>query len=246
VSRDTRAALVDTGGRFMTSRQMTAAAQRLGMQAGGLYFRGRVGPLGALSAPAAVATIAIFPAWVVELTWAQSADLPDSVAVDAYVAACGAWGDAHLSGLPGADRLATLAEAVVDEADPSALPLFAAWKAQPRPAGGPARTACALMVLRELRGGLHFAALRCHGLPVPAAVLADPGGGLSRLRRTAWRDDEILALQAYAAATPDLERRWVAAEEDTTAAFARQLAVLSAADLGELQLLLTSAEAASR
>ena len=54
------------------------------------------------------------------------------------------------------------------------------------------------MLLRELRGGLHFAALRAHGLDIPVAVLADPSGGVGRLRRTGWRHEQVDALQARA------------------------------------------------
>jgi hypothetical protein len=53
VSRNSRAALVDTGGRFMVSSEMAARAKELGMQAGGLYFRGRVGALGEVPSPVA-------------------------------------------------------------------------------------------------------------------------------------------------------------------------------------------------
>src|SRR5262249_7852199 len=61
----------------------------------------------------------------------------------------------------------------------------------------------------------------------PLAVRADPGGGPARLRRTAWEEDAIAELQQRAAAMPDLQSRWRAAENATHAAFADQLAALS-------------------
>src|SRR5262249_60009438 len=100
------------------------------------------------------------------------------------------------------------------------------------------RAAPALAVLRELRGGLHFAALRSHRLEIPLAVLADPGGGPARLRRTAWEEDAIAQLQQRAAATPDLQSRWRAAENATHAAFADQLDVLALHHLAQLPALL--------
>ncbi|SRR6266571_2531791 len=141
VSRESGAALVDTGGRFLVSDQMAARAKELGMQAGGLYFRGRTGALGEVSSHAATAILGIFPHWVIDLTWRESAALPAATAVTAYSTACAEWGTAYLSGLPGMDRLADLAERVADAADTSALPLFAAWQTQPRPAADGPRAA---------------------------------------------------------------------------------------------------------
>jgi hypothetical protein len=50
----------------MTGQDMAAAAEPLGMRAGGLYFRGRAGALGEVSSEIAVAAIGIFPSWVIE------------------------------------------------------------------------------------------------------------------------------------------------------------------------------------
>jgi len=52
-----------------------------------------------------------------------------------------------------------------------------------------AELAFAVMLLRELRGGLHFAALRAYGVGVPDAVTVDPTGGRRRKRwtRPNWR-----------------------------------------------------------
>jgi len=230
----------------MTGEEMATAAKPFGMKAGGLYFRGRVGVLGEVSSQVAASVIAIFPAWVIELTWRESAGLPAAVAVEAYRRACFQWGERHLSAVAGMDRMAVLAERAIDGAEPSALPLFAGWRAQPRPDGVAARAALALAVLRELRGGLHFAALRSHGLDVPVAVFADPGGGPARLLQTAWRPQEIDQLRRRALAIPDLADRWNAAEQDTNTTFAGQLEVLSDAEQSELATLIGEAEAASR
>jgi helix-turn-helix protein len=245
MNRETAIALVDVGGRFMTGAEMAGAAKPFGMPAGGLYFRGRGGALGAVSASVATSAIGIFPSWVIELTWRDSAALPTHVAVGAYVRACEQWGHNHLTHVAGLARLAELAERVVDRADTSALPLFAAWRARPRPEDVPARAAFALMLLRELRGGLHFAALHSAGLDIPLAVVGDPRGGEARLRRTAWRDDEITALLARAAATPQLAQRWAAAEATTNAAFDQQLAELPEHEQAELTELIHASDKAS-
>jgi hypothetical protein len=240
------AALVDVGGRFMTAPEMAAAAGPFGMTAGSLYFRGRTGVLGAVSPAAAEALLGIFPRWVLDVVWQSSADHPVDDLVSAYARALAAWGRARLAGLDDPARLVGLAERVVAAADPGALPLFAGWRAADRPADPPARAAHLLMLLRELRGGLHFAALRANGLDVPVAVLADPRGGEPRLRRTAWTEPEIEALRERAARVPDRVARWSAAERATGRAFAAQLEVLTEPERAELATLVAAAKAASQ
>jgi hypothetical protein len=247
VSRETGVALVDVGGRFMTAAEMDAAAKALGLPRGGiLYFRGRIGAVGDVSGAVAAALIGIFPPRIMTAVWEGTAALPAAAAVPAYVGACAEWGRAHLADLAGADRLAALAERVVDAADPSALPLFAGLRGTDRPADPPARAAHALMLLRELRGGLHFAALRARGIDVPLAIMADRRGGPARLRRLAWDDGEVAALERRAAATADLRERWDAADEATSTAFAAELDALSGAEVGELAAAITAAETLSR
>ncbi|MEV8443142.1 hypothetical protein AB0425_37675 [Actinosynnema sp. NPDC051121] len=89
------------------------------------------------------------------------------------------------------------------------------------------------MVLRELRGGLHFAALRAVGLGVTQAVALDPGGGRGRLLRTGWRPEDAEALPASVADRPDLRDRWRRAERSTDDRFADAPAVLTGAERAE-------------
>ncbi len=83
----------------------------------------------------------VFPGLVIDLTWRDSAALPVGVAVDAYSAACAHWGERRPPSVAGINRLSALAERVIDSASASALPLFAASRAWPRPEGGGARAA---------------------------------------------------------------------------------------------------------
>ncbi len=119
----------------------------------------------------------VFPGLVIDLTWRDSAALPVGVAVDAYSAACAHWGERRPPSVAGINRLSALAERVIDSASASALPLFAASRAWPRPEGGGARAAAPGRAAGVAGAGLHFAALRGHGLDIPFAALADPGGG---------------------------------------------------------------------
>ena len=162
----------------------------------------------------------------------QSLHLPAAAA--AYERACHEWGRRHLGGVPDLARLAELAERLIDGADTSALPLASAWIDRLRPDDRSARAAHVLNLLRELRGGLHFCALRSECLDVAVAVLADPGGGVPRLRRTAWQEPWIRDVEQRAAAVPDLAQRWARAEEATDSAFAACAGRLSEGERSEL------------
>jgi hypothetical protein len=244
--RSTRAALVDTGGRFMTAPEMDDAGQRVGLPGPVLYFRGRVGVLGEVTASVASAALGIFPPSVIQAVWQQTEALPAATALSAYLSACHDWGRHHLGDLRDADALVDAAEHIVDSADVSALLLVAAWREMRRAGDLPARTAQAIMLLRELRGGLHFCALRAEGLEIPMAVLADPSGGPDRLRRTAWSPEAADALQARADAVSDLHARWQRAEAATDTALARCAEAISPAQRGRLANLLSLAERISR
>jgi hypothetical protein len=236
LSRRTRTAVVGVGGRFMIAPQMAAAAATVDIPSHALYLRGRVAPMGALTATAAASLMGIFPPAFVAKWWDRTDALSGAVAVSVFTDACAQWGRDCISAVPDEvlDRLADLAFQVVDAAELSALPLVAAWRSQARPAGAPARAAFALFLLRELRGAVHLGALRSCGLDVPVAIVAQPGAGTAYLRGFAWRPEEIEALQQRAAAVPDLASRWAAAEEATEFGFGVFLGILTASEADAL------------
>jgi hypothetical protein len=245
---DSRPALVRLGGAFMTSPQIAEAARPLALSPHALYFQGRSGPLGQLTVVAVTRLFGSFAQRAVEATLGgREPVVPPSTAATAFARAAAAWGEARLGEVPAADldRLADLAEAVVDVTAADALPLLAAWRAQPRPTSAPSRAAHAVFLLRELRGALHFAALALHGLPVVQAVLADPEAGARRLRYFGFTTAEIEALDA-AMDDGDRRGRRAAAEVDTDDALtARMLSVAPPDDVLELTRLLEQAHAAA-
>lgn len=215
----------------MVSPQLAAREEAVGLPPRTLYFRGRTAVLGDPPPGVVASVIGIFPERLVETALVRS--FPADRAVDAYLGACWDWSRDHLGAVAEAGRLAELGFAVADGADGAALPLFRGWRDVARPEAGAARLGHALMVLRELRGGLHFAALRAVGLTVTQAVALDPGGGLGRLRRTGWRPEDAEALVAGVADRPDLADRWRRAERLTDDRFDEALAVLTDAERAE-------------
>lgn len=241
-----RPSLVEVGGRFMVSPEMEQQAAPLGLQGGVLALRGRAAGAGEVSPAVAAALLGIFPPGLIDGLWRHTASIPAQRAGEAYAAACAAWGENHLADLEGAGRAAALAERVCDAADAGGLPLFAGWRSRPRPEAAAARTAHALMLLRELRGAIHFAALRVAGIEIPVAQAVEPNGGAARLAQTGWRPEQAEGLLARAAADTDLEERWKGAEQTTEAAFGRTLGLLDEAQREQLVAFVARAEAATR
>ncbi|XVV03506.1 SCO6745 family protein [Actinosynnema sp. CA-248983] len=231
VAERTREPLVRLGGAFMVSPELAAREQAVGLPARTLYFRGRTAVLGDPGPGVVAALIGIFPEWLIEKALVRG--FPADQAIDAYLGGCWDWSRTALSGADDPGRLAELGFAVADAADPSGLALFRGWRDERRPDDGPARLGHVLMLLRELRGGLHFAALRAVGLGVTQAVALDPGGGRGRLMRTGWLPEDADALLAAVDGRDDLAARWRDAERLTNDRFDDALAVLSAAEREE-------------
>lgn len=94
------------------------------------------------------------------------------------------------------------------------------------------------MLAREIRGGLHFAALRACDVTIPEAAVADPNGGRGRLLRTGWAPDDADDLIARAGRRGDLHDRWRRAERLTDEAFGTMLSALGDAEQTRLAALL--------
>lgn len=227
-SRRLRVPVYVLGGGFMIGPEMRAEAATVGTRRGSLYFRGRVGVLGEVTPTTAAGLLAIFPDRLIQDTWTDTVELPTASAVERYRAANAAWGRAHLAGRPGLGETAARMLAVVDTDWTGTLPLVEAWRRVPRPAEPAELAGHAAMLLRELRGGLHFAALAVRGVPVPLATLVDPLGGVPRLLRTGWSQAEVDELLARF--RPEHADGWHAAEEDTDRAFAARLTAALGAD----------------
>jgi hypothetical protein len=213
LAHDMRPVLQQWGGAFMMSDELADVERRRGFPARTLYVRGRSAVLGN-PPPAVVAELfGIFPAWLFERTLPAVAKLSSAEeAVAAYQCAGARWAQKHLRGVADAERLGELLSRLVGSADGSGLALFAGWQAVTWPVEPVERLRHGLTVLREYRGGLHFAALRAVGLTVGEALVADPEGGRVRLLRTAWQPQAADELIAAAGRKPDLRERWNRAE----------------------------------
>jgi hypothetical protein len=93
-----------------------------------------------------------------------------------YTEICQRWGEEHLAGFDGTERLGQLCERVVESASPLGAPMFVGWRDQPRPAAGPAWTFQLCQVMRELRFSRHVVAVQASGMSPLDAILSGPAG----------------------------------------------------------------------
>ncbi|AUI63048.1 hypothetical protein [Amycolatopsis sp. BJA-103] len=225
-AREIRDVVQVLGGKFMTSPELAEVEAEVGLPPRTLYLRGRSAVLGDPPPKVVAELFGIFPRWLFEFALPPAmAALDAASAVRAYSRSSAKWAHVSLSDADGPGRTADLLFRLVDAADASGLALFAGWQLAERPEDTVERLAFALMVFREFRGGVHFAALRAVGLTVPEAVVADPEGGRGRLLRTAWPEEAADALIAAAEAKGDLRQRWRHAEDLTDQRVTELLAV---------------------
>jgi hypothetical protein len=149
-----------------------------------------------------------------------------SVAGATFLDCCSAWGRTQLGDVDGLERIAELADAVVESASIVAAPVFAGMRALPRPDDTPARAAHLLLLLRELRFARHVAAVVALGVDPLASVLAGDGGE-PNAKMFGW-------VAPYPEVPSDVAARRAEAEQLTDDRSAEDFSVLDDTDRDEL------------
>jgi hypothetical protein len=215
----TAPAVTNVASHFMLDGGTYGRGAELGFSGVDFSVVGRGGALGDVDADVIAASFAFFEPGLIRTLWDQGrAALPAAEATREF-AACGhSWGEDNIPDQVHADRLATLAAKLVASARPACAPLFAAWRALPVPDAPKAQALHQMQLLRELRGGLHAAAIITHGLSPHEAVsvrspamaplfgwnepVADP-----EAFRAIWEQAEAATNRAMAHAYAGLEDR---------------------------------------
>ena len=217
----------DVGSQFMLDGATYERGAELGFEGLDFYAAGRGGVLGPVPADVVVAAFTFIGPEMVRRGWEAGLRLMDPHAAAAEFIGCGyRWAEAHLPDGIDADRFVTLARTVTDHVEPFGVPLFAAWRAAPWPAGDAARVLHAVHLLRELRGGTHVTAVLAHGVEPHAAVIGRSGAFVA----------EMLG---WPAPHPDVEAHpldesLAAAEAATDLQMAHAFAALTDDELAEL------------
>lgn len=217
------AAVGTIGSHFMLDGATYVKGASLGFGGLDFYITGRAGVLGPVDADVVVAALAFFEPGNVRTLWEQGQGvMPPVDAAREFAACCEAWAEEHVPDDLDAARLADLAGKAATGARPACAPVFAGWRAVPVPESPKAAAVHQMNVLRELRNGLHSAAV--------VSV------GLSPLQALSVRSPHMVALFGWPepAAIEGLQPVWEDAERRTDAAIAHAYDALDEAERAEL------------
>jgi hypothetical protein len=215
------------GGWFMASRSTYAYGSELGFEGMAFYYLGRGGALGDAEPGVVASAMTFFPAPLVETMWqAGKAVMTPEEGLAEFSECCWRWGRKRFAAVSGLERTTELLARVADAADAAALPLFAGWRAAPRPSDLPGLTSHLLQVLREHRGAIHGLAVLASGL-TPVEAAAASATEFYKPQSVGWTDP-------LPEVTDELLARRKAAEDLTNRMVAPALAGLEPAELSEL------------
>jgi hypothetical protein len=221
---------------FMIDMDTYAHGASLGFEGVDFYVAGRGGALGDVQADVVTASFVFFNRTTIAEAWDRSAAVMGRrEAAEAFIAVGHAWAESKLPEDLDAARLAELAGRIAAGAPVGAVPLFAAWRAAAEPdADRPKALALhRLNVLRELRGGMHGAAVMTQGIGAHAAV--------------ALRTPYMLPVFGWPEPHPDpaeVSERWKLAQANTDLGLAPAYGALDAAERAEFVELANAAQAA--
>jgi hypothetical protein len=155
----------DIGSAFYFLPDTVAMAKGHGLDGFRMYFLGRGGVLGDVEPDVVSSAFGYFEPSLLAHMWnTAKAVMPPRDAARAYMAANHDLGRAELTDVPGLGEYGDAAAAVVASVDVGGYPLFAGVRAEPVPEDAPPRAIHLAMVLREMRGSVHLAAIRAAGM----------------------------------------------------------------------------------
>jgi hypothetical protein len=164
------------GATFYFHDDTVAAGKEHGIDGFRFYFLGRGGVLGDVDSKVIASAFGYFNPALVDKMWTSAKEkMPPRDAARLYLECNAALGRKLLGDIEGLAEFCDAAEKVINSVDVSGLNLFAGVAAEPVPEDLPAKAAHYTMVLRELRGSVHLAAIVGGGLsPIKAHSIRRP------------------------------------------------------------------------
>lgn len=163
----------------LMSPSTTEKAVAAGMPADPLeaYAVGRFGVLGDCPVDNVVGAAVFWePDFLRDKVRAGRAVMTPYDGAEIFARICQQWGEAHLAGFDGSDRLGELAERVVNAASPLGASTFVGWRDMPLPTAGPARSFQLCQTLRELGFARFSTALLASDMSPLMAIMSGPTG----------------------------------------------------------------------
>jgi hypothetical protein len=231
----TATAVSTVGSHFMLDGNTYKRGAELGFAGLDFYVAGRGGVLGEVDADVVTAAFTFFEPQHIRTQWeAGRAVMTPAEAADAFSSCCDTWAEQNVPDDLDAARLAELAGRVAAAARPACAPVFAGWRALPVPSSPKAAAVHHMNSLRELRLGVHAAAVITEGLtPLEAVSVKSP----QMAPIFGWPST---------AEVDGLQPRWDHAEERTTAAMAHAYEGLDDAERDELAQLAVALHEATK
>jgi hypothetical protein len=191
------------------------------------HFAGRGGMLGEAPTEVVASVLYHFPIEVTTQFWEAGKPVHGGTGgADLYHQQAADWAGRHLAGVDGLDRFAELGEKIIAEAPRGGMPIFAGWAAKPRASDPAGHAFQVLLVLRELRGGIHMAALANSGIsPKEAHLLNSPGNCPGR----PGPGTDYAGLFGWSEPWPDVSHLKAVREEVEETTNARMAAIVGAA-----------------
>jgi hypothetical protein len=223
------------GSHFMLDGKTYARGAELGFAGLDFYVAGRGGVLGDVDADVVSAAFAFFEPGNVRAQWeAGTAVMPPAQAARAFAACAATWAEEHVPDDLDAARLAQLAGQVGAGARPACASVFCGWRALDVPVAPKAAAVHQMNALRELRHGLHAAAVVTWGLaPLEALSVKTPAMA------------PIFGWPGAIEVTEEQTARWEEAEAATTRAITHAYEALTDAERDELTELARALHAAT-
>jgi hypothetical protein len=197
----------DVGASFYFVPETVALGKQLGLDGFRFYFLGRGGVLGDVEAGVVHSAFGYFQPELLARMWNSAREVvPPRDAARAYLACAHEHGRRRFAALDGLDAYVDAAGAVIAALDGGAMALFAGVRAEPVPGDALAAAIHQAVVMREMRGSAHLAAISALGLPTKIAhAISRPND----VELFGWKHDppvvtdEARALHARAEAMTD-------------------------------------------
>jgi hypothetical protein len=230
-AHETRDPTVFLPAKFMSDSATYVRGAELGFDGTDFYFGGRGGALGDVSADVVAAAFVFFAPGPLTPAWERAGKvMPRRDAAVAWMECAATWATSNLGDDIDWARIADLLGRIVDNAPVAGVPLFAGARTLPLPSDPRALAIHRLDLLRELRGGLHGAAVLTVGLQVNEAISV-----------IAPNMHSFMGWEGEALDAEPLQERWRLAEARTDRMVGRHFAVLDADERAEFVDLLKQA-----
>ena len=162
----------DHGWAYFFVPETEAKGKELGLDVFQFYVLGRGGVLGNVESSVVASAFGYFNPSMIQQLWDSGRKLIEPRdAARAYFGCAAELGRLRFAGLGGLEGFCAAAGEVNDAADPTGLPLYAGFRAEPLVDDSAGRAMQLLSDLREFRGSAHLLAVRAEGLDARTAHL---------------------------------------------------------------------------